>query len=271
MARDVFLLERVHQPHALVDGQHGGDGGDDELRGLLVPEQGRHLSDVLSQLFQFIDLILVPVSPEQPDHGVAGPHQTLAQLYNLGQAGIHELWHRQQPQSVPRWRRIEHYTSKFGKLFLRHELLHLGDGHRLVEAGRRGVQELPQLDIRKLLEESCQLAHTESKAACDVVHGLPRAIRGRELLKVLLLHLGINLHSEQREIYTLHLDRRPARHILVQRIRQRMRGIRRHEERGVAGFRKLDGQRGRERGLADAALTADHYVLPRRRVDQRRD
>jgi hypothetical protein len=80
LAGDAVPPQRLEQARAFVDAQHGGDGGDHELRAVGVPEDALHQLDALPQHLQPLHhLVLAAACPEQAADSRRGTAQLLAQ------------------------------------------------------------------------------------------------------------------------------------------------------------------------------------------------
>mmetsp|Transcript_28959 Transcript_28959/g.74311 ORF Transcript_28959/g.74311 Transcript_28959/m.74311 type:complete len:398 (-) Transcript_28959:958-2151(-) len=86
--------------------------------------------------------------------------------------------------------------------------------------------------------------------------------RYREVSQLLPGRLQVDVHAPEREVAAVHRHRLPAAHILCQGVAEGVRWVGRNNQSGPPGGRKLHAQAGRATGLPDAALAAQHEVLP---------
>ena len=129
----------------------------------------------------------------------------------------------------------------------------------LLQAPHRTAQNTHHLPTRALPTHKTAAHHTPQQRA--KAHLLPGVVRGAVRRKLAPPLLGVDLHAPQRQVAALQQDGLAARHVLRQRVAQRVRRVGRHDQRRVAGGGEADCQRGRQARLADAAFTGDHDVL----------
>lgn len=148
-------MQRADQTCGLLRRQDGRDGRDDELRARLVAEEATdHLDPLLQdcQLFQG-GIVLLAVSKDSLDRR-GRPGELLPQPHDLAEGLVDKIREGEEAEGVAR-RRCVKDNPREARIFLRiDELDDFRDGHGLVESGRGRVEELAELEVRELLDDS---------------------------------------------------------------------------------------------------------------------